>query len=837
MNGRSNKRRQKKKKVETRLEQINATEYVFGHRQPAAASSSLRRSLESTPEHHQLAIRRDGNNKTPIDFVKTPRNFDNEDDDDLSQITMQADDFIQPLQQRRRQQHPPSRNNTTSWSSWTTGFTSLAEDFLSAKSIHYKNNNIGNPYTSTRQYNYDSSDEDDDDDSGDVFESLVDDNDDEDDEVIKQPPHQRRRDPPGEQLAADYSDRQRMQPQAVQSLALLDKDDDDEEEALTTEPSGETAITLTTTNDDDNDASKLVELTLTRIRNNINNTKNLDMAIDSILQALRLYKDRSDAKGMVKALKILAELYINQEENELALSCYQDVQRILERRALSSSDQQHEETACILNLMGTVHARQGDFYQAMEKHQQALQLIKTECDDDDNRDCLSHPIVSQTLILIGNVYHMERNTQSSASAHPSDDYKKFIETGMLDVIARAHEAGGSYKMALSFLEEKLQLVKHAHAHDEMMNDFPDETRAQLYFHLGSVSCKSGLYLEAIDYYEQALEIQIRLGCTEADVASVKVLIGTVQSNLGHYRKSLILLEEAHAVFERVFGHGTDMVADVLREIGIVKSALWHHDDALANLEDALAIQVKLYGENDLEVCKTKLEICTIEMNRGGCNSNLISARVKEILLLQQAALGAQQHPIVADTLLVLGKVYMLRSSSLSTSSKAMRAFQESFGMRERFLGQNHPMQAETRHQMARLSLRRERFQHALETCKSVLTIRKESLFERHVHVASTLCLMGCAYAGMGKFMDSQSCLEEALSIAMEAVGENHPNVGEIHVGLGTLWLRKCDFMPARRSFEKGLEIYSISQVPPEHLLVRDAQKLLERVDRDEMLCV
>ena len=68
---------------------------------------------------------------------------------------------------------------------------------------------------------------------------------------------------------------------------------------------------------------------------------------------------------------------------------------------------------------------------------------------------MKNPLVSQTLIQIGAVYYRERNSLATIQSKV-DGYSTFIEGGMLEVIGRAHEERGSYRMALAFFEEKLQ---------------------------------------------------------------------------------------------------------------------------------------------------------------------------------------------------------------------------------------------------------------------------------------------------------------------------------------------------------------------------------------------
>ena len=559
----------------------------------------------------------------------------------------------------------------------------------------------------------------------------------------------------------------------------------------------------------ENVATSLVALAQLRVERG-----DMDLAVDCILEALKIQKAIRNPQAMARSLHVLADIYCRQEQYDVALACYNDVHRI-ERRLFGPD---HPESANTLNKIGRVFANQGMFYQAMEKHQQALQVLKACVGED-----LTHPAVSQTLIHIGEVYYRERNSLSTIRNN-ADDYKKFIETGMLDIIARAHEDRGSYKMALGFFEEKLQLIKTGN------NNFPQEQLAQILNNLGALSCKSGVFLEAIDYYEQALDIQVRRGCNEVDVATAKVLIGTVEYHLGQYRKSLNLLEGALKVFEKAFGNEHEVVADILYRIGVVKSALWHHDDAMEKLDSALRLQLKLFGEHDLDVLKTRLEICWIEVNQGMPENGVL--HIKVIMKKQQDVVG-KAHPIIADTLLLLGKVYLLTGNS----SKAIKVLKESFSMRERFLGRDHPLQAETFHLIALEGIRREKFQHASGMCNSVLNIRRETLGERHIDVASTLSALGRCHTASGKFIEAHKCFTEALDIAQESVGENHPCVADIYVGKGIWYLRKCQFQAAEEAIEKGIDIYKTVNVHEEHVCMKESVTVLERVERDEMLCV
>jgi tetratricopeptide (TPR) repeat protein len=119
----------------------------------------------------------------------------------------------------------------------------------------------------------------------------------------------------------------------------------------------------------------------------------------------------------------------------------------------------------------------------------------------------------------------------------------------------------------------------------------------------------------------------------------------------------------------------------------------------------------------------------------------------------------------------------------------------------------------------------------------VLDIRRETLGERHIDVAMTLCSVASCQAATGRFEDSTIFFDDALLIAEEVVGSTHLLVGQIYVAKGALFLRKCQFEEARDLIKKGLEIYIRSNVVEGHPRRVEAERMLERVERDELLCV
>ena len=537
-------------------------------------------------------------------------------------------------------------------------------------------------------------------------------------------------------------------------------------------------------------------------------------ATERIVEALKIQKAISNPLEMTRSLHVLADIYSQQQEFDTALACHKDAQR-LERRIYGPD---RPENASTLNRMGRIYTSLGNFSMAMEKHQQALQVLQS-CYGEN----LRHPAVSQTLILIGEVYYRERNSFNTIRSN-ADDYGTFIEAGMLDVISLAHEDHGSYKMALCFMEEKLQLVR-----DKKSPTSSVELVATL-FSLCNLSTKAGIYWEAMSYYENALDIQKRQGCSDVDISIANVLIGTVEGHLGQYTKALRHLHDALAPLSLALGNDDEIVADTLFRIGSIEAKLNDFSASRIHLNRTLNIQEKGPGLNDPGTMRTLLEVGKISLGLFEVDK---ATEIFEDLLSRQENLYGRKHPDKADTLHHLGATYKLKGAL----DKAQSLFEQAYQMRQPFLGNDHPLQASSLHEIALLILKKDDVRKALSMCGSVLEVRRGALGERHLDVAVTISTLGRCQCMLGNFGASSKAFSEALPMAKEAVGANHVAVGDICMDKALLHLKQCDFDVAKASVIKGLDIFKRANVSEAHPRRVEALQLLEKIDRDEMLCV
>ena len=545
--------------------------------------------------------------------------------------------------------------------------------------------------------------------------------------------------------------------------------------------------------------------------------QNIGSAMEAATSALRIQKLNSNFVVAAKTLHFLAGLQLQERQYKSALNYYSEALRL----ETNLYGKYSEECAKTLNAIGTVRSLQNEFKLAMDSHKEALNVLK-ECHGDDLQ---GNPLVSQTLCQIGAVYYRERNALSSIKSK-TGDYTTFIEAGMLEIIGRAHEERGSYKMAIAFFEEKLQFLENAPESDVTRDEMATTLNS-----LGMLSSRAGLFMEAVDYYDRALSLQMKIENDVVYMSTAKVLTATVQFQLGFWHKALQLLHEALPVLQNELGEKHETVAATHYHIGATQAAMCDYDAAMTSLSYAYEVQQSLLGVAHPASLRTRREI-----------GNLYAVYKSEVdyafeifseVLAAQQRIHGTKHPNIAETLHSIGVAYVQKGAD----STALKTLEECYYMRLEFLGVDHPLQANTLHEIAKIHMKKGRARKATSICDTVLEIRKESLSEWHVDYARALATKGSSLSMRGEFEEATSCLDEAFRVAKQSVFAAHPAIGEIHLEMGLLWLRKCQFGEAKKSVETAADIFRKANFDEDHPGLQRVTDILDRIERDEALYV
>jgi serine/threonine protein kinase/Tfp pilus assembly protein PilF len=113
------------------------------------------------------------------------------------------------------------------------------------------------------------------------------------------------------------------------------------------------------------------------------------------------------------------------------------------------------------------------------------------------------------------------------------------------------------------------------------------------------------------------------------------------------------------------------------------------------------------------------------------------------------------------------------------------------------------------------------FDQALPLLKSALDVRRNTLNEKNLDVASSLQALGYLLIAKGDYAAAEPSLRESLAIRREILGSNHPDVATSLATLGELNYYKGDLDAAERFYREALAVRR--QAPGEvHLEVADS---------------
>jgi len=540
-------------------------------------------------------------------------------------------------------------------------------------------------------------------------------------------------------------------------------------------------------------------------------------------EAIAIYVDTLERKAapgkneqVLLTLMNLGDLYFERNDINNAIEKYLNARDL--QIFLHSED--HPNVAKILNCIGQTELKRNDFDMAMDYHQQALEIQRKNLARNEH-----NPDISQTLVYIGVVYYKERNSLSRI--HANKTYEKFIESGMLGLIAFAHEERGEYVMAMQFYEESFQLQTNKPNDKLNLNEI-----ARTLNRLGILSVKTGRYVEGREYHEQALKSLKKIpGVADIDLADTTVFLGVVEYHSGRLQHAMAIFEEVLPRQRSVLGSNHVRVAKSIYHIGVIHCILGNYDEATTKLSQALCIQSSTLQKDHPDILNTTLWLGKTYLKTG--KLEFAYREFVKILELQEHIFGSE-HPDVAETIHNLGEVNVAKEKFPT----ATKYFKKCLRMRIKLLGADNPAVAMTLDAIGNLhSKKSSKQKKALIIYQESLRIKRDSLGDDHFEVAKTLYLIGLLYNILRNYTDALNSLKEALTIAVKAFATDHSLVGDIHTGLGQIHMSKCQYDEANHEFKAGLKVYKACKLGDGNDKVISVLNAMHRAEHEKEIIV
>jgi len=528
-------------------------------------------------------------------------------------------------------------------------------------------------------------------------------------------------------------------------------------------------------------------------------------ATDHYTEAHTIFANLGEVGQQAVILKKLGDLNMEDDKPDAAKELYQEALEL----EIEIYGQYLPQT---LNAAGQMCLQKEDFRSSMEFHRRALLILKKGGSEDDKHE------IYETLVRIGNVYYSERNNLSNIRSN-GVDYREFIESGFLGWIANAHDQRGEYIKAIQFYEESLH-SKGKETKREM---------ALTLNRLGSLTRELGRYDEAMGYHQRALKIQrSSSSVAKAMTAETCVLMGMVKAKNGEFTMAINLYEDALLVLRSALGENHLSVSKTMTQIGSVYYELSNYKQAMSILLEAEQLQLASVGEKNRDLLETQALIGRVLSANGRCEEAI--EKLGNVLE-RQHKLFASKHPTIADTLSYIGDCFL--DQGLNTEARA--EFVKCYNMRKEFFTVDMYHIALSMVNIIRV--RQGQPDRALAIYKNALDVYKEYLSDDHVIFGRLHVYEGDSYSELLNFSKAIEQYEKAKKIFHKVFGgECSADSAMVACRQGLTFLRKCDYDSAKACFTFALNIYQ-TILPEGHKMIIDTLASLDRVEKEESLCV
>lgn len=435
--------------------------------------------------------------------------------------------------------------------------------------------------------------------------------------------------------------------------------------------------------------------------------------------------------------------------------------------------------------------------------------------------------VSVREVLDGASWEIERAPQLPAR----------VEAEIRATLGTTYHAIGRYAEALPHLRRALALSRDEvdrAARDGHDASPPNEQLAELLGQLGLLLSDVGDYQAAEVLLEEALTLRRRLhGERDPRVADALNRLALPVKALDRQQAATELLTKAMSIYEASPGGvpKTEEVATTLNNLAVTAELAGNYQRATVLVRESLSLRRTLFGDLHPKTAANLHNLAVI-LSRMGRGDDAIQLH-REALTLRRS-LYPEGHLHVADSLAALGFELRQRSQRVGSSAvhgaahpgergktgtreaeEALRLFSESFDMRRRLLGDEHPAVSESLTLLASLHMDRGDLAAAHPVMREVLRRQREQFGPQHRDMAVSLNNLAAVLFKSGDVEAAEPLFAEVLVLLRAHLGDEHPLVGATMSNLAGAMLQQGQWFRAIPLYRQALADRR-AQFPPSH---------------------
>ena len=239
----------------------------------------------------------------------------------------------------------------------------------------------------------------------------------------------------------------------------------------------------------------------------------------------KISKEIEFTKGLVLESFLRARICRNE-------GLYDDAIKFLnEANRINEEDEDLQYKIKILNELGSVYRRISQLDEALDYHEQALNLLNNFNDEDE---------LTTTYVYLGIINDIKGNYDKALSYHQQALELNKKQNDIRGIAGSIHNIGILYQK-LEKYPQALDYYNQALKYWELLNN--QSGLASTYNSLGGVNELTGNPIEALKYYKLALEIWKKSG-SKNSVSIAVHNIGSVYETLGNYEEAIKYIQQA-----------------------------------------------------------------------------------------------------------------------------------------------------------------------------------------------------------------------------------------------------------------------------------------------------
>ncbi len=377
------------------------------------------------------------------------------------------------------------------------------------------------------------------------------------------------------------------------------------------------------------------------------------------------------------------------------------------------------------------------------------------------------------------------------------------------ITARTFEAARANREAARASEEAARANQEAEA-AQQVSDFlvglfeisdPDQAAA------GTMTAREILDRGAQQLMSRELEDQPLVQARLMDT------IGSVFGKLGLYEQAVELLNRALEIRRGHLGDEHLEIATSLNHLGNVRWDQGDYGQAESLFQSALEIRRRVLGPDHLEVAKTLNNLGAVHLEEGDFAE--AEYLLRQALEIKELSLGSD-HPDIAKSLNNLANVYKFQGKSDQAESLMRR----SSAIFEKAFGPVHLMVALTHNNLAAILYDQGRFAESEAANRRALGVLEEILGPDHPEVARSLSNLAEVLWELERYSESEKLFQRARRVWEKAGGPEHPNLAHALLGLANLYRDQGRFADGEALYQRAVAIREQALAPNHPDLLR-----------------